>query len=562
VTIFDFGDFDGHLYIAMEFVEGIDVEQVIVERTPIALTDRLGIAIDVLLGLSYAHKRGVVHRDIKPANIRLGDDGRAKIMDFGVAHLESAKMTATGVMMGTPNYMAPEQVTGEKIGPAADIFSLGAVLYELLTHRKAFGGDSLHNVLFKVVSEDPPALALVVELPRSEELETIVRRALAKDPAKRFQSAQEMANELTGVRASLIGTHESGSLSLSATIAAQARRKHEVAKAPQRSRARWRGAAIVAASVMGTVAIVGSVALFMSSRDVPVPESDRSTAALGKTPEPSAVATANDSVAPGAATPIPAAPTVDSARERVVAPVPVGELEVARAAQRSARDARIRAAAAGASSAQLAPGNTAFALGERLLKAKRYAEAVTAMIEARASWSVAATLAADKQPATLTSPGAVPKPRATIESDSSRPITPSRSAPPVVLPPPVVPAPSPSATTSRGESDAASAAAEINALVASYAHAIESRDIDAIRALYPSITVAQQRGFERFFAAVKTLKASLATAKPEISGSTASALISGSYEYVDAGGQAQRQPVAFQATFRQEAGNWLIASVR
>ncbi|MGQ0646067.1 MAG: serine/threonine-protein kinase, partial [Gemmatimonadaceae bacterium] len=117
VTVYDFGEFEGHLYIAMEFVAGIDLETIIAERHPLPLHERLRIIVDVLLGLSYAHKHGVVHRDIKPANIRVGDDGRARIMDFGIAHLDSAKLTKTGIMMGTPNYMAPEQVTGEAVTP-------------------------------------------------------------------------------------------------------------------------------------------------------------------------------------------------------------------------------------------------------------------------------------------------------------------------------------------------------------------------------------------------------------------------------------------------------------
>ncbi|MEP7346467.1 MAG: serine/threonine-protein kinase, partial [Gemmatimonadaceae bacterium] len=147
VTIFDFGEFEGHLYIAMEFVVGVDLEELLAKGPQLTLDQKLGIAIDVLLGLAYAHKHGVVHRDIKPANIRLTEDGRAKIMDFGVAHLDSAKMTRTGVMLGTPNYMAPEQVVGQPVGPATDIFSLGAVLYEMLTGKKAFGADSMHSVL-------------------------------------------------------------------------------------------------------------------------------------------------------------------------------------------------------------------------------------------------------------------------------------------------------------------------------------------------------------------------------------------------------------------------------
>src|SRR6266550_5531690 len=114
VCIYDLGEQDGHLFIAMEFVDGVDLERLIELGEPMSLQARLDIIIDVLTGLAFAHKRGIVHRDIKPANIRIGEDGRAKIMDFGVAHLASSKLTSTGASLGTPSYMAPEQITGGK----------------------------------------------------------------------------------------------------------------------------------------------------------------------------------------------------------------------------------------------------------------------------------------------------------------------------------------------------------------------------------------------------------------------------------------------------------------
>ncbi|MDF1505447.1 serine/threonine-protein kinase, partial [Roseisolibacter sp. H3M3-2] len=221
VTIYDFGEVDGHLYIAMEFLDGEDLEGLLARGAAPALPDKLQVAADVLGGLSYAHKRGIVHRDIKPANIRVTEDGRAKIMDFGVAHLTSQKMTRTGMTMGTPNYMAPEQVTAGPIGAPTDVFSLGAVLYELLTGRKPFAADTLHAVLYKIVSEPtPPPSALVPTLP--PELDAIVARALAKDPAERYQHAADMANDLTALRATLItGVRAaSASVSLNARLSA------------------------------------------------------------------------------------------------------------------------------------------------------------------------------------------------------------------------------------------------------------------------------------------------------------------------------------------------------
>ena len=133
VTIYDFGEVNGHLYIAMEFVEGEDLESILRKNVALAIGDKLDIIIDVLGGLAYAHRHGIVHRDIKPANIRIDGEGRARIMDFGIAHLSSSDLTRTGVMVGTPAYMAPEQIVGGGISAATDLFSVGAVLYELLT---------------------------------------------------------------------------------------------------------------------------------------------------------------------------------------------------------------------------------------------------------------------------------------------------------------------------------------------------------------------------------------------------------------------------------------------
>src|SRR5881394_1634362 len=155
VCIYDLGEVDGHLFIAMEFVQGVDLEKLIELGEPLSLQARLDIVIDVLTGLTFAHKRGIVHRDIKPANIRVAEDGRAKIMDFGVAHLASSSMTRTGSFLGTPGYMAPEQITEGSTTPATDIFAVGGVLYQLLTQMKPFDAPTLQNLFFKIITEKP-----------------------------------------------------------------------------------------------------------------------------------------------------------------------------------------------------------------------------------------------------------------------------------------------------------------------------------------------------------------------------------------------------------------------
>jgi hypothetical protein len=204
ITIYDFGDSDGYLYIAMEYVEGADLSDIMERGDPLPLTGKIDIMVDVLHALDYAHSRHVVHRDVKPGNIRVSVDGRAKLMDFGIARLEKSDLTRSGVMIGTPDYMAPEQVTSGEISAATDVFAVGVVLYEFLTHRRTFEGDTLHAVLYKVVHDQPPPLKDVdARIPAS--LQPVLDKALAKDPAARYQSAGAMARDLSTVRTALSG---------------------------------------------------------------------------------------------------------------------------------------------------------------------------------------------------------------------------------------------------------------------------------------------------------------------------------------------------------------------
>ena len=195
VTIYDLGEEEGIPYIAMEFLTGTDLEQIIRDKTELSLDKKIDIIIQTCQGLGYAHSSGIVHRDIKTANIRILDNGEVKIMDFGIAKVASAHFTRTGMIMGTPHYMAPEQIRGEKIDGRADIFSLGVVLYELLTYRKPFPGDNPTTVLFKIIHEMPDPLVDDKFTPPAG-LEDIVLRAIAKKPDERYQTCEELAQDL------------------------------------------------------------------------------------------------------------------------------------------------------------------------------------------------------------------------------------------------------------------------------------------------------------------------------------------------------------------------------
>ena len=198
ITIFDFVEEEGHLYMVMELLEGQDLKELIKSGSPLTMEQILSIMEQVADGLGFAHSRGVIHRDLKPANIHLSKNGQVKILDFGLVHESSSEMTKTGQVMGTPNYMSPEQVQGLKVDPRSDIFSLGAVFYELLTRKKPFSADSIHATMFKVVQGDREPLGQYTHLPKP--LVNMVDRALDKEPEGRFADASALREHLRILR--------------------------------------------------------------------------------------------------------------------------------------------------------------------------------------------------------------------------------------------------------------------------------------------------------------------------------------------------------------------------
>ena len=202
VTIFDVGEQDGVAYIAMEVLEGRSLQQMLRDAARLPFASIVNIAAQVADALDHAQRFGIVHRDVKPANIMVSAAGRAKLTDFGVAHVPSSSMTQTGAALGSPKYMSPEQVTGQAIDPRSDIFSLGAVLYEMLARRTPFehAGDTnvwslLHRIAgqpHRPVTEHDPEVPAVFN--------RIIDRALAKSPADRYQRAGDLANDLRNTR--------------------------------------------------------------------------------------------------------------------------------------------------------------------------------------------------------------------------------------------------------------------------------------------------------------------------------------------------------------------------
>ncbi len=204
VTIYDAGDEHDLAYIAMEFLEGEDLEGVVKAGNLLPMHLAILLAAQVADALSYAHERGIVHRDIKPANImRLTGTDTVKVTDFGIARITSSSKTKTGVVLGTPSYMSPEQVAGKKVDGRSDIFSLGVVLFEMLTGHKPFRGEDMTSLMYQIAREPHPS-------PRSINprippvMEKIIDKALEKDAEKRYQKAGQMSEHLKKVSAKMM----------------------------------------------------------------------------------------------------------------------------------------------------------------------------------------------------------------------------------------------------------------------------------------------------------------------------------------------------------------------
>jgi serine/threonine-protein kinase len=216
VGIFDRGEWNGTYYIAMEYVAGRSLKTIVREQGPLDPALAIDIVIQILRAARSAHRRGVIHRDLKPHNVILDEEGRARVTDFGIARAGASDMTLTGSIMGTAQYLSPEQAQGFAVSATSDLYSIGVILYELLTGVVPFEGESAVAIAFKQVSAEPrPPSELNPSLPPS--LDAVVLRALAKDPAQRYGDADELIAALQ---------HERETLPAYAGTAATAREYH------------------------------------------------------------------------------------------------------------------------------------------------------------------------------------------------------------------------------------------------------------------------------------------------------------------------------------------------
>jgi serine/threonine-protein kinase len=207
VSVYDRGEFDGTYYIAMEFCEGESLKDVITREAPLDPAQAIAITRQILVAARFAHRRGVIHRDLKPQNVIIGADPadgevNVKVADFGIARADDSEITEVGAIMGTAQYLSPEQAQGRPVSAASDLYSVGVILFEMLTRRAPFEGDSAVAIALKHVSQPPPSVRQFrPEIPT--ELEAVVMKSLAKDPDQRYTEADSFLRDLDGAEAAL-----------------------------------------------------------------------------------------------------------------------------------------------------------------------------------------------------------------------------------------------------------------------------------------------------------------------------------------------------------------------
>jgi beta-lactam-binding protein with PASTA domain/predicted Ser/Thr protein kinase len=269
VNVFDRGDHDGTYYIAMELLHGRQLKDLVAEEGALPLERAIDLTIQVLEAAAFAHRGGIVHRDFKPQNVMVDEHGRVKVTDFGIARAGTSEMTETGSILGTAQYLSPEQAQGRSVAEASDLYSIGVMLFEMLTGELPFTGDSAVAIAVKHLQEPPPSpRALRPDLPPA--LEAVVLRALAKDPAHRFADAEEFAATLQKVRAGL----ENGALGASVLpplpvlppLVDEDGLPAEAVEGPGRRRAAWAALVVLLLLVAGLLAYFG---LRGSSVDLP-----------------------------------------------------------------------------------------------------------------------------------------------------------------------------------------------------------------------------------------------------------------------------------------------------
>ncbi len=622
ITIHDLGEHDGQPYLAMEFLTGEDLQRRLSRPEPMSLARKLEIAADICDGLSYAHRRGLIHRDIKPANIFITDEGVVKLLDFGLARMVTSELTASNMMLGTLNYMAPEQVRGERTDHRADIFSFGVVLYEILSGRKAFQGDSFATTLYKILQDVPEPLQNIdASLPY--EVVRLVEKSIAKLKEERYQDLSDLARDLALHRQHL-ALSDSDTMAIPVPTAFRTPSTHRVSSDPPRSSGVPRpdsgqrpksgprtldssSPTILADATTanapanrvtttrsmwwiggGAAAVLIGVILarpLWRDRQAESPE----VAANRQTAPPAAGAQAAPQPAPQ-----PPATAPQTAVQSPLPPAPVAEdnarlLGDARARMNAAKAAARKRGAAVQRSAAFTDALAAEREGVRLQEAKRAGEAAARFYEAAGLFRSAELT--PSAPSTREQPAADPQRAEAPRSEpTSPPVSAAPAAPPAAAPAPSTPAPQPAAPQTEAPVRPPPAAApgppippltrnppaasqlpaaspravenEVLELVRRYEQALESRSLDALKRIWPSLQGVQETAVRQEFMHSRRIDVDIENVEVSISGATAIVTFTRRYQLTTTDGQRPLTNSRTTMNARQAGSEWQIERVR
>ena len=643
ITIYDLGEQDGKPFLAMEYLVGRDLDARMHAPETMSLARKIEIGLAICEGLAHAHTCGVVHRDIKPANVFLTQDGAVKLLDFGLARLITSELTRSNMMLGTLNYMAPEQLRAERTDHRADIFSLGVVLYELISGKKPFQGDSFASTMYKILQETPESLDRI-DRTLPPQLVTIVDRALAKAKEDRYQHVLDLLRDLEAAYEPLRGAdrrviehvetvlatappprpptgshhealtiadvttplaHGSGPVRTPAPPPATATPPPGSGPVPAPRKRRH----VVAASAIGSIGLSIAAILYFVRPDAPAESSAAiETPATDPRPAPDVVAPA-----PPPAEPVsePAPPAAVERPEPAPAPPPVRQQSDTRSAD-TARAARLMreaqsmfdagryedaertatqalgldgthagarallsriAAVEGAHAArsreamESARGEAVdaqapdlvpqlFESAERQARDARRAEAERRFTAAAARFDAAAALygsaavAAQREAENRAARDrdAEEARRRQQQADEQQRQAAARAEPPPAPEPPAAPAAPPARELIAG-------------VVASYVRALETRDIDALRAIWPGLSGAAQAAIESEFANARSINVSFAGTRIAVDGAAATVTGTRRYGLQTRDGQQLRSETLTTIALRQAGDAWVIESI-
>jgi len=541
VTVYDLGESDGQLFIAMELVEGRDLSDLIAVRAPLPLEHKLDLVVELLQGLGYAHARGVIHRDIKPSNVRIAADGRLKIMDFGIARLQNADNTGSGgVIVGTPSYMAPEQITNGEITPATDVFAAGCLLYELLTYERPFEAETVHGVFYQVLSTTPKPLRTVApSIPAS--LERVTLKAMAKTPAERFATADDFRTTLLGIRHALSDPTTTTTEQIDRFRSPLTRISLRLA-APTSLRVRL-------AALLGLLAVALVVAYFSLSTPAPAPA-----------PAPAAVPPRHPNAPLFDPRPIPAlAPRLAAIRDSaygarghalavgaLINNVPSmlvadGMLLAAEQAARGADPVRATAGYAGASTqyrkAMTETDSARMDARRRLDRATTLVHSIragSAPTRAPAALAQADSLFGSRNYVMAALAAAAAENAAVAAGARVRTVTPQPKDP-------------------RGA---------ITQLLDDFARAIQSRQVANMKALYPTITDRETSTWQRFFDGVTSVDVTFTADSLTVKGTSARGVVRGHFRDLRTQARVPQEWTQVSAmTFHHEPAGWRITGI-